>query len=269
MSWLITPQQKNKGFLDVFPGAYVAYSLRNLTMTRDEPVVRIRRSSDSAEQDFRASQILDGALVSFCGSGDGFVRTWYDQTGNNRHLENGTTSTQPRLVIGGIVNTENSKPAILFSATTNTLVVFFNYSTSSNSLFQVCKITGPGSGIRRPAFLVSEAMVLRRSGGGFYEVYGTGLGPTITTAVTFPGTQRLLSYITLHTLGDLFAYSNGVLIVSNLTGPGATANPGALFIGSSTEGLIGSMQEVILYSSDKSNQLTSIEQSINSHYLIY
>ena len=47
----------------------------------------VRRSNDDAEQDFNSAHIPDGSLAAFIGAGNnGFVRTWYDQSDNGRHV---------------------------------------------------------------------------------------------------------------------------------------------------------------------------------------
>ena len=71
----------------IAPDPAAAYSLRSLT-GGDPKVVRVRRDTgggagDNDEEDFTVSGISSGALVDFVGSGnDGFVETWYDQSGN-------------------------------------------------------------------------------------------------------------------------------------------------------------------------------------------
>ena len=92
--------------LQIAPSATAAYSLRSLT-GGDPKVVRVRRDTDGGagdndEQDFTASEVSSGALVAFVGSGnDGFVETWYDQSGNNRPLIQTTASEQPLIVESG------------------------------------------------------------------------------------------------------------------------------------------------------------------------
>ena len=92
--------------LQIAPNAAAAYSLRSLT-GGDPKVVRVRRDTDGGagdndEQDFTASEVSSGALVAFVGSGnDGFVETWYDQSGNNRPLIQTTASEQPLIVESG------------------------------------------------------------------------------------------------------------------------------------------------------------------------
>ena len=52
------------GLLGDYGGAAAAYSLRNLS-TSTTNVVKVRRDSDDSEQDFTASDITDGTLLSF------------------------------------------------------------------------------------------------------------------------------------------------------------------------------------------------------------
>ncbi|GIV57693.1 MAG: hypothetical protein KatS3mg042_0606 [Rhodothermaceae bacterium] len=77
-----TPVHAQTYLLDEYPDAYAAYSLRKLSSTYTGPAIRVRRSSDDAEQDigFGADDFLDtAALTAFVGSGDGYVTTWYSQ----------------------------------------------------------------------------------------------------------------------------------------------------------------------------------------------
>jgi hypothetical protein len=87
--------------LDAVPGAAAAYSLRQLSNAYTGPVVTVRRSSDNAEEDFKASEIDDGTLAAFCGAGDGLVKTWHDQSGNGRDASQGTAANQPKIVDSG------------------------------------------------------------------------------------------------------------------------------------------------------------------------
>ena len=78
------------------------YSLNKL-YTSATAAVRVRRSSDNAEQDigFTETYLDTTSLLSFCGAGDGFVTKWYDQSGNARHLLQATAGLQPQIVHSG------------------------------------------------------------------------------------------------------------------------------------------------------------------------
>jgi hypothetical protein len=100
--------------LDAVPGAAAAYSLRQLSNAYTGPVVTVRRSSDNAEADFKASEIDDGTLAAFCGAGDGLVKTWFDQSGNGRHLSNAVSGGQPTIVSSGQTVKIDSHPTLRF-----------------------------------------------------------------------------------------------------------------------------------------------------------
>ena len=73
------------------------YSLRKLRSTYTGNAVRVRRSSDNAEQDigFTTDGDFNGAaFTTFVGGGTGYAVTWYDQTGHGHHATQSTASLQ-------------------------------------------------------------------------------------------------------------------------------------------------------------------------------
>ena len=64
-----------------------AYSMRKISSTATN-CVRVRRSNDNAEQDigFVGDELDTTALLTFVGANNGFVTTWYDQSGNSRDV---------------------------------------------------------------------------------------------------------------------------------------------------------------------------------------
>lgn len=86
------------------------FGLRVLKDTYSGPLVRLRRSGDDAEKDFfPVNGIIDApAIVSWLGGADGFVRTWYDQSGNGRDSIETTAANQPKYIAS-----HNGRPALL------------------------------------------------------------------------------------------------------------------------------------------------------------
>jgi len=85
---------------DVGQSALSAVSVRKLKSDYSGFCMRIRRQSDNAETDigFDAVGMLDvQAIATFCGTARGFVKTWYDQSGNSAHYTNSVISTQPYI----------------------------------------------------------------------------------------------------------------------------------------------------------------------------
>ena len=95
--------------LDAVSGAAAAFSLRLLRASYTGPCIRVRRSSDNAEQDigFTAAGGLDTvALLAFVGANSGFVVTWYDQSLIGRSVTNATVLDQPLIVNAGVYQNE-------------------------------------------------------------------------------------------------------------------------------------------------------------------
>jgi len=70
-------------------------------------------------------------------TGDGYITTWYDQSGNNNNAIQATPAAQPRIVDGvtGIV-LQNNKPSIKFDGSDDQLVsTSLNNSTNSTAFF--------------------------------------------------------------------------------------------------------------------------------------
>jgi hypothetical protein len=75
------------------------------------PCIRIRRSTDNAEQDigFSGQDVNAAAIASFADGGTAFVRTVYDQSGKGNHLVQSDNSRQPFYYAG------LDDPTILFT----------------------------------------------------------------------------------------------------------------------------------------------------------
>lgn len=96
--------QSGSGYLLDGLSAFAAYSpFRDLNeTTAGNSVVRVIRSSDSAQSNFTATDVNDGTLESWVGVGNtGRVVTLYDQSGNARHLS--ATGDDPYLVYNGVL----------------------------------------------------------------------------------------------------------------------------------------------------------------------
>lgn len=79
------------------------YSLKKLVSTATKSV-RVRRSSDNAEQDigFSRNELDVAALLAFAGSSSCYVTTFYDQTSGAKNAVQATAANQPRIVNAGV-----------------------------------------------------------------------------------------------------------------------------------------------------------------------
>ena len=124
--------------------AEVAYSLRAVNPDYTGAIVLIRRSSDNAEKAFYkdADNLLslsseDGASVSlstWIGSDNGFVKTWYDQSGNSKNPTQGTAGNQPRLVELGNLELSGGKVAVRFVKANNQRLTILDTTANINNM---------------------------------------------------------------------------------------------------------------------------------------
>jgi hypothetical protein len=131
--------------LDTYTGAAAAYSVRLLDKDYTGYCMRVREDSGDTEADigFDSNGDLDtAAIATHCGSANGYVVTWYDQSGNSNNATQSTAGNQPQIYNGTAVITENGKPAVKFwweSGNTNKLemtseasIEFFTHSMVYN-----------------------------------------------------------------------------------------------------------------------------------------
>ena len=121
--------------LDTYP-ATAAFSVRKLRTDYSGNSMRVRRSSDNAEQNIGFSgNVLDtSALLSFVGTGgtdNGFVTIFYDQSGNGLNIAQEVAVNQPKIVnagaVVGLTGAGSTRPTLSFDGSNDTL-----YSTSIN-----------------------------------------------------------------------------------------------------------------------------------------
>jgi len=116
--------------LDLYPSTQGQYFMHKVSSTYTGACIRVRRSSDNAEQDigFVGVDLDTAALLSFVGAGDGLVTTWYSQTGFF-NLTQTSSASQPAIVLGGALQTLNGKPCLKFDGSND----FMTGGTSANN----------------------------------------------------------------------------------------------------------------------------------------
>jgi hypothetical protein len=257
--------------LDTYSGASGAYSLRKLSSTYSGSAIRVRRSSDNTEQNigFDGSGNLDTtALTSFVGAGNGFITTWYDQSGNGYNLTQTTAASQPKIVNSGTVLLSNTKPIIQTDGNSFLYNANIPINGTTNSIFFGLKITS------------SKFTCAMMSGGGDINQHfpmrtGTGADRLYDSVsnITAAALPTGLNLINLHeNSSGITIYENNTLLTSNYTHNTPNSTGLYLFRREAGNGLLDGygINEVIIYGSgSKLSDNSAISTNINTYYSIY
>ena len=259
--------------LDLYPGASAAYSLRQLRTAYEGPAIKVRRSSDDELQDigFIDGNLDTTSLLSFVGSGDGFVKTWYDQSGAGI-MGNGvqiSESDQPKIAENGFVTLYNSMPVIKFS---NSLISFENLINDSNerTIFALFNYSGASEQSVFNNSSVSGYRIqasLNRQGANTVGLRSFAGGINTTTGNNLTQEQNLMSVIRPD-LSTLNSYANNVLAEFNYTSRGGSGINDIGRLGTSFP-LNGGFSEYIIYQSEQSANIRGVETNINNYYSVY
>ena len=265
--------------LDTYSGAAAAYSLRKLSSTYTGSAIRVRRSSDNTEQDIGfdgSGNLNQSTLTTFVGAGSGYVVTWYDQSGNNIHMNWWQAVTQAKIVNSGTIETLNSNPCL---NTTGINVYYRPYNPVAGytnvdyqTLYAVGKIETSGNN-----FFVNyedsyERIYINSSGN--FEFYKNDFGtpypgsPLVggrTFTLAGPSTNPFVLYVNMRSL-NLYASYNGNS-ESSLGAWGSAMRANRYLNGFGY--YQGKLSEMIMWNSDQSSNRTGINTNINTFYSIY
>ncbi len=226
--------------------------------------------------------LQDGGVNTFAGNGsdviylreitvtqvtsDGFVDTWYDQSGNGNDAEQATAGSQPKIVSSGSLVVLSSVPAISFDgsnlfACVNPSSGPFAFSPSGDFLaVTVSKIsTGNLLDTRdggSDGFFLQQGSTFRHRYNGDGAINVSGNDQHIVATSELNGTT-------------LTAYKNGSsagtdTVTAGLSTTAATTIGRVSF--TSANFIQGSVQEIILYDTDKSANRVALETNIINHY---
>ncbi len=286
------------GLLDTYTSAKIAYSLRKLDSNYTGNAIRVRRSSDNSEQDigFTNNELDTTSLLSFVGSNDGYVTTWYDQSGNTNNATHNNASTQPLIVSSGVVNTINSKPSIKFNGIAKLNISTNNFGQSNSVPYTILTVSNMTS---LPSDTAtnggSHIFGIGSASNGYFTDYGDKIGfaynggSPVTNYTSGKPSQQVLQDTNIVSLNStqLSIYTRGSgtnTLSSNNNTPVTntqTANPylysqasigassGNNYAGSGVSPLIGNISECILWWTNFNSDRTDIKNNLNSFYTIY
>jgi hypothetical protein len=271
--------------LDIYGSAAAAYSLRKLRTAYTGNAIRVRRT-DLTEQDigFTSSGNLDtAALLSFVGTGaldNGFVTTWYDQSGNSRNLLQSNAIQQPKIVNGGSLITMSgigsSFPCLQFDGVNDMLTISDSFmNTYPLSIFSTVKASTSGvSSAFTAANSTNDALSI---GAGItasliansFKYFGTFVEANISGVATNNQIGLVISIFD-NLSNSFYTYINNSTSATNTNAKptvnnfsvGALNRPSTIYYPT----IIG---ELVVYPTNQTTNKNNINTNINSYYGIY
>lgn len=257
--------------LDTYTGAAAAYSFRKLRSAYSGNCIRVRRSSDNTEQNIGfVNNVLDTAsLLSFVGAGNGFVTTWYDQSGNTVNATQSTAAYQPQIVSSGNLVLSNGKVTMnAYNASLNNSLVM-NPAGLTQATFTVMQNeTTLNAGV----YLIPYGTIGTQLGSQYFGVCQSGNSSSPHSGVGTPTYHKNGGSALTSTRGALYtAYATGSMVLSSTMGGSLPlqSNRFMQYTDNNSFGGNYKVSECVMYLSDQSSNKSGIESNINTFYTIY
>jgi hypothetical protein len=260
--------------LDIYPSAAVAYSLRKLRSAYTGNAIRVRRSSDNTEQNIGfVNNVLDTAsLLTFCGVGNGFVTTWYDQSTNANNSTQATAVNQCQIVSSGAIITDVTTGKITTTWTTDRYTLatgidpntkylsigVVNRTANTNSILHigVAGTFGGTNGQTPLGWFATTGEVRSAMFSSFIHGINTSTGAFITTSEKNASDLKTV-------------YLNGTaLALTAIQAPSTGTNINS-FGQSGGNYTTCQYQEYIYWNIEQSANRVAIETEINDYYNVY
>ena len=262
----VTGNKSKEGlFLDIYSGSIGAYSLRKIRSGYSGDCIEVYNGTSYVDIGFDSNNLLDlTALANHCGSNDGTVSKWYDQSTEGHTAVQTDTTLMPKIydcTTG--VELDNSKPTLqctnkymtaqgveINGAMASVSVANIDNSTAEAALWAIIDSFNDGSEV---IGLPSPSRIQYR-----LDANDTSFSETA---------RRMLLFTSYDTSTKIFSVDGSATTTSVTTINNATG----LEIGRRLNGnsYTGSIQSLIFWGNDQAANRADIETNMNTYYNVY
>lgn len=223
--------------------------------------------------------------------GDGFITTWYDQSGNSRNATQPTATSQPYIVWEGNMLKNNGKAtlkkfktglnsygtSIVGDTSFGSRILRYPYGsftiTNPVSIFTTTRYNGTGNlvAVGGDYYSTIYANLLDSSINGKFSLKSGHFTGGFLNSTVDPNTNNNVKFMLFNGSNSKISVNDGVVTSGTIN---ALDLRGISIGGGSTTPYIindfdGDIQEVILWNSDQSNNRLNILNNINTYYQCY
>jgi hypothetical protein len=210
------------------------------------------------------------ALSAFVGTGNGFVTTWYDQSGSYNLIQT-TAANQPSIVLSGAINTQNGKPILITDFNSHMFNDSLPINGTTNSIFATIKMvpTRGNISIMSGYNLAYNLHFVSRNTNGNNRYYDSN------SDITASPLPNGLNLINLHeNSSGITVYENGSNLVTNFSHGLNNTTGISIFRWSVNDNSYmpngSGFAELIVYgNSSKLSDNSAISNNINTYYSVY
>jgi hypothetical protein len=257
-------------YMSVNNGEVVDVTIRFYTVNVEQAVGNARpllqRNAPETVADI--GNLDANALLAHVGAGNGFVTTWYDQSGNGRHATQTTAGNQPRIVGSGAIETFNGRPAVrMLSDLLNIAPISFTsgYVGAVASVAQTDDNAPVVLHAKPDGGPFNNHLGFTTGGGIRYRVASPDSGSTYQTGGS-TNTNVLMAY-TADGVADIKYFKNGDLVAAQTSATGLSAVTGIGGFHSLQSAVDSRVQEVVIFNSSFSTpDRQYLERNQGLHY---
>ena len=202
---------------------------------------------------------------------NGFVNTWYDQSGNSNNATQSQSTKQPLIVGSGIIKTQGGKPCLDFDGIDD-ILAFYSPDVQSGNIRSVFFAGSSPTNNYGNVLGTPEEYVIRKDSNRAVSLSNIG-SSRLDSAFSFSGTAtHLVTVIRNYSVPSSSLSLDGDVDATRTDSYGLH---GSHVIGGKQSGsnIVGEANfnclEVVVYASDQTANRTAIEANINNQYLIY
>jgi len=208
--------------LDLYPADF-AYWLAKISSSYSGACIRVYEDTNNTTLDigFLGVDLDISTLMSFVGSGNGYINRIYSQTTGGNYLQENVIADMPRIVTAGVLETLNGKPSMYFDGVSDFLSFLTNETVTNDfSMFSYGKRDASGNIFAPFSNPAPGPTLIHYSDNNIYLIGSNGYD--VSTSTDTSSSPMLLEGHS--TISNRDIYKNQILVTTSSVGASFSAD---------------------------------------------